>query len=75
MISQDLSASEEAELLSFLYKNSDVFTWQTFDLMGVSRYIIEYKLQVNRSARPRKQKLHRILDEKVAAAKAEVQTA
>jgi hypothetical protein len=75
MISQDLSASEEAELLSFLYKNSDVFAWQTSDLMGVSRYIIEYILQVNRSARPRKQKLRRILDEKVAAAKAEVQAA
>jgi hypothetical protein len=27
MISQDLSASKKAELLSFLDKNSDVFTW------------------------------------------------
>jgi hypothetical protein len=49
MISQDLSASEGVELLSFLDKNNDVFTWQTFNLMGVSRDIIEHKLQVNPS--------------------------
>jgi hypothetical protein len=35
--------------------------------------IIEHKLQVNPSTRPRKQKLRKMSDEKVAAAKAEVQ--
>jgi hypothetical protein len=54
MISQDLSTNEEAELLSFLDRNNDVFTWQTSDLIGVNRDIIEHKLQVNPSARPRK---------------------
>jgi hypothetical protein len=44
MISQDLLASEEVELISFLDKNSDVFAWQTSDLIGVSRDIIEHKL-------------------------------
>jgi hypothetical protein len=44
MISQDLTSREEAELLSFLDKNNDVFTWRTFDLTGVSRDIIEHKL-------------------------------
>jgi hypothetical protein len=44
MISQDLSTSEEAELLSFLDKNNDVFMWQTSDLIGVNRDIIEHKL-------------------------------
>jgi hypothetical protein len=73
MISQDLSASEEAELLSFLDKNSDVFTWQASDLTGVSKDIIEHKLQMNPLARPRKQKLRKMSDEKVAAVKAEVQ--
>jgi hypothetical protein len=34
MISQDLSPTEEVELLSFLDKNSDVFAWQTSDLTG-----------------------------------------
>jgi hypothetical protein len=46
--------------------------WKTFDHMGVSRDIIEHKLQVN-SAKPRKKRLHKMSDEKVAAAKAEVQ--
>jgi hypothetical protein len=60
-------------LLLFLDKNNDVFAWQTSDLIGVSRDIIEHKLQVNPIARSRKQKLHKKSDEKVAAAKAEVQ--
>jgi hypothetical protein len=57
MISQDLSVSKEVELLSFLDKYSDVFAWQASDLTGVSRDIIEHKLKVNPSVRPRKQKL------------------
>jgi hypothetical protein len=47
--------------------------WQTSDLTGVSRDIIEHKLHVNPSARPRKQKFHKMSDEKVTVAKAEVQ--
>jgi hypothetical protein len=58
MIFQDLSSSEENELLLFLDKNSDVFAWLTSDLMRVSKDIIEHKLQINPSARPKKQKLH-----------------
>jgi hypothetical protein len=54
MISQDLSPSEEMKLLSFLDKNSDVFTWKTSDLTGVNRSIIEHKLLVNPSAKPKK---------------------
>jgi hypothetical protein len=54
MISQDLSPSEEMKLLLFLDKNSDVFTWKTSDLTGVSRIIIEHRLQVNPSAKPKK---------------------
>jgi hypothetical protein len=72
-ISQDLAPSEEEELLSFLNKNSDVFAWRISDLTGVSRDIIEHKLEVNPSARPKKQRLHKMSDEKIAAAKAEVQ--
>jgi hypothetical protein len=53
-ISQDLTSSEEEELLSFLGKNSDVFAWRTSEHTGVSRHIIEHKLEVNPSARPRK---------------------
>jgi hypothetical protein len=57
MISQDLAPSDEEELLSFLNKINDVFAWITSDRMGVSRDIIEHKLEVNPSARPRKQRL------------------
>jgi hypothetical protein len=72
MISHDLSLEEESELLSFLDKNSDVFTWKTSDLTGVSIRLIGHKLQINPSAKLRKQKLRKMSDEKVAAAKAEV---
>jgi hypothetical protein len=73
MISQDLTSREETKLLSFLDKNNDVFAWRTSDLMGVSRAIIEHKLQVNPTARPRKRRLHKMSDEKVATTKVEVQ--
>jgi hypothetical protein len=71
MISQDLIAEEETKLLSFLDKNKDGFTWKTSD-MGVRRSIMEQKLHVKPSAKPRKQKLYKMSDEKIAAAKAEV---
>jgi hypothetical protein len=73
MISQDLTSREEAKLLSFLDKNSDVLMWKTSNLTGVSRDIIEHKLQVNPSMKPKKQRLHKISDEKVTTAKVEVQ--
>jgi hypothetical protein len=41
--------------------------------MRVSKSIIEHRLQVNPSARPKKQKLCRTSDENVAVAKSEVQ--
>jgi hypothetical protein len=44
MISQDLTSEEEAELLSFLDKNNDVFAWRTSDPTGVRRDTIEHKL-------------------------------
>jgi hypothetical protein len=65
MISQDLTAHEETELISFLDQNNDVFVWRTSDLTGVSRDIIEHKLQVNPSTKPRKQRLCKMSDEKV----------
>jgi hypothetical protein len=45
---------EEAELLSFLDKKSNVFAWQTSDLTGMSRSIIEHMLQVIPSTKPKK---------------------
>jgi hypothetical protein len=59
--------------LTFLDENNNVFLWSTSDLIGVSRDIIKHKLQVNLAAKPRKQKLHKMSEEKVETAKAEVQ--
>jgi hypothetical protein len=72
MISQDLSPKEETKLLSFLDKNNDIFARQTSDLMGVSRSIIEHRLQVNPSAKLKKKKLHKMSDEKIATTKSKV---
>jgi hypothetical protein len=58
--------------LAFLDKNSDIFTWSTSDLVGVSRDIIEHRLQVNQNANPRKEKLQKMSKEKVEAVKAKV---
>jgi hypothetical protein len=41
--------------------------------VGVSRDVIEHRLQVSPSARPKKQKFGKLAEEKVKAAKAEVQ--
>jgi hypothetical protein len=46
---------------------------KTWNLTGVSRSVIEYKLQVNPSTKLRKQNLRKMFDEKVAAAKVEVE--
>jgi hypothetical protein len=67
------SVTEETKLLSFLDKNNDIFVWQTTDLTGVGRSIIEHRLQVNPSTKLKKQKLHKMSEEKVATAKKEVQ--
>jgi hypothetical protein len=61
------------KLLSFLDKNNYVFAWSTSDLVGVSRDVIEHRLQVSPNARLKNQKLHKMAEEKVEATKAEVQ--
>jgi hypothetical protein len=55
-ISTKMSPQEQAELLQFLDKNNDVFAWCTSDLVGVSREVIEYKLQVDPRVKPKIQK-------------------
>jgi hypothetical protein len=67
-IGVEINQEEQTKLLGFLDKNSDVFAWSTFDLLGVSRNIIEHRLQVSPSAKPKKQKLRKMAEEKVEAA-------
>jgi hypothetical protein len=50
----------------------DVFAWSTSDLIGVNNEVIEHKLQVNPNAKPTKQKLHKMSQEKLEVVKAEV---
>jgi hypothetical protein len=69
----EISPQEQVELLQFLDKNSDIFAWLTSDLIGVSREVIEHKLEVNPSMKPKKQKLRKMSEEKIEAAKVEVQ--
>jgi hypothetical protein len=69
----EMSPQEQAELLQFLNKNIDVFAWSTSDLVGVSREVIEYKLKINPHVKPKKQKLHKMSEEKIEAVKAKVQ--
>jgi hypothetical protein len=68
----EMCPQEQEELLAFLDKNSDVFVWSTSNLVGVTREIIEQKLQVNLNTKPKKQKLRKMYEEKVEATKAEV---
>jgi hypothetical protein len=73
-IGAEMCPEEQAKLLQFLDKNNDVFAWSTSDLIGVSREVIEHKLQVNPNAKPKKQKLYKISEEKIEVAKAKVQS-
>jgi hypothetical protein len=72
-IGTEVNQQDQEKLLSFLDRNNDVFAWSTSNLVGVSRDVIEYRLQVSPSAKPRKQKLRKMADKKIQAAKAEVQ--
>jgi hypothetical protein len=72
-IGTEMSSEEQAELLQFLDKNIDVFAWSTSNLIGVGREVIKHKLQVNQNMKPKKQKLHKMSEEKVEVVKAEVQ--
>jgi hypothetical protein len=72
IISEDLTLQDEERLISCLSRNKDIFAWSALDLVGVSRTIIEHSLGIDPSARPKKQRLHKMSDEKTEAAKAEV---
>ena len=71
MIDTELS-QEEDKLMEFLWSNKDVFAWSSNDLGGVSRDIIEHKLEIDPKFRPKKQKLRKLAEDRVQAAKAEV---
>jgi hypothetical protein len=72
IISEDLTLQDEEKLISCLSRNKDVFAWSALDLVGVSRTVIEHSQGIDPSVRPKKQRLRKMSDEKIEAAKAEV---
>jgi hypothetical protein len=72
-IEANLSKAEEIELIETLAKNKNVFAWSASDLKGVSRDIIQHSLDINPKIKPRKQRQRKISEDRILAAKAEVQ--
>ena len=58
-IAARLTDKLENALVTFLWDNSDVFAWEASGLPGVPREVIEYKLAVNKDAKPVKQVLRK----------------
>ena len=72
-IGANLSKAEETELIETLARNKEVFVWSASDLKGVSRDIIQHSLDINPKIKPRKQKQRKMSEDRILAAKAEVQ--
>jgi hypothetical protein len=73
IIGGKLSKQNEAVIIETLAKNKDVFAWSASDLQGVSRDIIQHSLDLNPKVRPRKQRQRKMLEDRILAAKAELQ--
>jgi hypothetical protein len=73
VIGAHLNPEEEKELVQFLNKNKDVFTWLAKDLQGVDIDIIEHTLETDEKITQKKQKLRKMSEEKVKTVEAEVQ--
>jgi hypothetical protein len=65
-----LTLEQEYNLRRFLFHNKDVFAWSGNDLCGVDRSIIEHALNVDPSAKPHKQKLRKMFEDKAKGVKA-----
>ena len=72
LISRGLEEAEEARLIQFLRNNQDVFTWSSSDLRGVSHEVLEHSLRVDPKAKPRKQHLRTMSEDRKNAAQSEV---
>jgi hypothetical protein len=72
VMGSNISSGKEVMLIQFLQKNKDVFAWSAKDLPGVDRNFIEHKLNIDASIKPRRQKLRKMSDDKVAVVKSEV---
>ena len=73
LIGKELSPEREAELLSFLRHNVDVFAWSPKDLPGIDRSIAEHRLDVDPSVKPIRQKMRQWTEQKAEVLKTKVQ--
>jgi hypothetical protein len=73
IIGSDLSPDEEGSLVQFLQKKKDVFAWSAKYLTGMDRSIIEHRLNIDPSVKPRRQKLRKMSNDKVVVVKSQVQ--
>jgi hypothetical protein len=72
LLGSQLSDEQEKTLLRFLFNNKDVFAWSANDLYGENRDVIEHSLNVDPSFRPRKQRLHKMSEDKTEGARNKV---
>ena len=63
-IGSGLPRDQEKALVSFMGANKEVFSWETKDLVGIPRGIIEHHLRVCQNVRQVKQKARRQSTEK-----------
>src|SRR5579883_1945204 len=56
----------------FLQENRDIFAWKPSDMPGVPRSLIEHSLNVDPTAKPKKQRLRHFAQERRDAIKAEI---
>jgi hypothetical protein len=73
IIGANLSKEEETKLIETLARNKDIFAWSASDLKGVGRDIIQHALDINTKMRPKKQRQRKMSEDRMLAAKAEVQ--
>jgi hypothetical protein len=57
VIGADLDPKLELTLTCFLRDNADIFAWSPSDMPGVPRELAAHIIEVNKTARPIKQKL------------------
>lgn len=69
LFGSQLSEEQEKSLI-FLFNNRDVLAWSANDLCGINRSIIEHSFNVDPSIRQRKQKLRKMLEDKVEGTRA-----
>ena len=58
-IGADLDPSQEEALVKFLRANKEIFAWESKQLVGVPREVIQHHLRVCPNVRPVKQRARR----------------